>query len=152
MAFIRVGGFRVALVLASAAAFAAGIIGAGLYLSLVRDLPDLKTVEDYRPPLTTRVLDRNGRPIGEFSSERRRLAARRRSLDARVGRVARIAEQRGTTMLEVVTDAVHRLGRDEWWSSVRDALDGLTSSEVASYQVESQQLDAAASADGLDER
>lgn len=66
--------------------------------------------------------------------------------------IARIAEQRGTTMLEVVTDAVHRLGRDEWWSSVRDALDGLTSSEVASYQVESQQLDSAASADGLDER
>ena len=38
--------------------------------------------------------------------------------------IARIAELRGTTMLEVVTDAVHRLGRDEWWSSVRDALDG----------------------------
>lgn len=54
-------------------------------------------------------------------------------------------------MLEVVTDAVHRLGRDEWWSSVRDALDGLTRSEVASYHVENQQLDAA-SADGLDER
>ncbi|MFT7601809.1 MAG: putative transcriptional regulator [Acidimicrobiales bacterium] len=65
--------------------------------------------------------------------------------------IARIAEQRGTTMLEVVTDAVHRLGRDEWWSSVRDALDGLSSSEVAGYQSESQQLDAA-SADGLDER
>ena len=27
--------------------------------------------------------------------------------------VSRLAEQRGTTMLEVVTDAVHRLGRDE---------------------------------------
>ncbi len=54
-------------------------------------------------------------------------------------------------MLEVVTDAVHRLGRDEWWSSVRDALDGLTPSEVDTYQVESQQLDAA-SVDGLDER
>ena len=65
--------------------------------------------------------------------------------------IARIAEQRGTTMLEVVTDAVHRLGRDEWWSSVRDALDGLTPSEIAAYQLESQQLDAA-SADGLDER
>jgi mRNA-degrading endonuclease toxin of MazEF toxin-antitoxin module len=43
-------------------------------------------------------------------------------------------------MLEVVTDAVHRLGRDEWWSSVRDALDGLSPSEVAGYQVESQQV------------
>ncbi|MBN4059592.1 hypothetical protein JYT35_00570 [Acidimicrobium ferrooxidans] len=65
--------------------------------------------------------------------------------------IARIAEQRGTTMLEVVTDAVHRLGSDEWWSSVRDALDGLTPSEVATYQVEGQQLDAA-SMDGLDDR
>ena len=54
-------------------------------------------------------------------------------------------------MLEVVTDAVHRLDRDEWWSSVRNALDGLTPSGVAKYQAESQQLDAA-SADGLDER
>ena len=65
--------------------------------------------------------------------------------------IARIAERRGTTMLEVVTDAVHRLGRDEWWSSVRDALDELSPSDVADYQVESQQLDAA-SADGLDDR
>lgn len=53
-------------------------------------------------------------------------------------------------MLEVVTDAVHRLGRDEWWSSVRDALDELTPNDVAGYQAESRQLDVA-SADGLDE-
>lgn len=65
--------------------------------------------------------------------------------------IARIAEQRGTTMLEVVTDAVHRLGRDQWWSSVRDSLDQLSSSEVASYHAESERLDAV-SADGLDER
>ncbi len=65
--------------------------------------------------------------------------------------IARIAEQRGTTMLEVVTDAVHRLGRDEWWSSVRDALDRLTPSEVDTYQLESRLL-GAASVDGLDER
>ena len=65
--------------------------------------------------------------------------------------IARIAEQRGTTMLEVVTDAVQRLGQDEWWSSVRDALDGLSASEVADYQLESRQMDAA-SADGLVEQ
>lgn len=65
--------------------------------------------------------------------------------------IARIAERRGTTLLEVVTDAVHRLGRDEWWSSVRDALDGLDPSEVAEYEVESRQLDATV-ADGLDGR
>ena len=64
--------------------------------------------------------------------------------------IARIAEKRGTTMLEVVTDAVHRLGRDEWWSSVRDALDELTPKDVDLYQAESAQLNAA-SADGLHE-
>ncbi len=63
--------------------------------------------------------------------------------------IARIAEQRGTTMLEVVTDAVHRLGRDEWWSSVRGALDELTPSDTASYVTESSGLEAA-SMDGLD--
>ncbi|NNF56488.1 MAG: hypothetical protein HKN03_18835 [Acidimicrobiales bacterium] len=65
--------------------------------------------------------------------------------------IARIADKRGTTMLEVVTDAVHRLGREEWWSSVREALDGLSPSEVDDYQAESQQV-GAASPDGLDER
>lgn len=65
--------------------------------------------------------------------------------------IARIAKQRGTTMLEVVTDAVRRLGRDEWWSSVRDSLDGLSPDEVVGYQAESQRFDAA-SADGLDDR
>jgi penicillin-binding protein 1A len=44
-----------------------------LYWSLVADLPDLRSLEDYRPPLTTVVLDRNGKPIGEFYEERRRL-------------------------------------------------------------------------------
>ena len=53
-------------------------------------------------------------------------------------------------MVDVVADAVHQLGRDEWWSSVRDALDDLTPSEVDAYQMESQRLDAAA-VDGLDE-
>jgi penicillin-binding protein 1A len=44
-----------------------------LYMSLVADLPDLRSLEDYRPPLTSVVLDRSGRPIGEFYEERRRL-------------------------------------------------------------------------------
>ena len=54
-------------------------------------------------------------------------------------------------MVDIVTDAVHLLGRDEWWSSVRDALDEMTPAEIAEYQAESQLWDAA-SADGLDER
>ena len=65
--------------------------------------------------------------------------------------ISRLAEQRGTTMINVVTDAVHRLSRDEWWSSVRGALDGLSAAEAASYRAESRGLDAAA-ADGLDDR
>ncbi len=62
--------------------------------------------------------------------------------------IARIAQERGSTMVEVVSDAVHRLGRDDWWSSVHDSLDQLTPNEAASYQAESQELDRAAS-DGL---
>ena len=53
-------------------------------------------------------------------------------------------------MVDVVADAVHQLGRDEWWSSVQDALDDLTPSEVDAYQAESRRLDTAA-VDGLDE-
>jgi len=45
------------------------------YLAFVRDLPDLHTIEDYRPPITSRVLDRNGKEIGTFFKERRSLAA-----------------------------------------------------------------------------
>ena len=54
-------------------------------------------------------------------------------------------------MLDVVTDAVHQLGRDEWWSSVRGALDDLSPSEIETYRAGSELLDAAAS-DGLDGR
>ena len=61
--------------------------------------------------------------------------------------IARLAKQRGTTMLDVVTDAVHRLGREQWWMLVRGALDGLSDAEAVSYQAESRRLDATA-ADG----
>jgi len=54
-------------------------------------------------------------------------------------------------MLTVVTDAVHRLGREEWWMSVRGALDELHDAEAASYRAESRRLESAA-ADGLDGR
>ena len=64
--------------------------------------------------------------------------------------IARIAQERGTTMLEVVDDAVHRLGRDEWWSSVREGLDRMSASEVAEYRSDGNQLEGA-SADGLDD-
>ena len=65
--------------------------------------------------------------------------------------ISRLAKQRGTTMVEVVSDAVHRLSRDEWWVAARVALDELSDAEVGSYQAESRRLDAAAP-DGLDDR
>jgi len=64
---------RVAFVLA----FLLALAGAGgLWLAVrevERGLPDLRRLEDYEPFLTTRVLDRKGRPIGEFFEERRRV-------------------------------------------------------------------------------
>lgn len=62
--------------------------------------------------------------------------------------IAWIAEQRGVSMVEVVADAVRRFARDEWWSSVRSALDDLSPPEVDAYRLESQRLDATA-LDGL---
>lgn len=62
--------------------------------------------------------------------------------------IARLADQRGSTMLEVVTDAVHRLTRDQWWESVHESIDAMTADEVDVYRAESDRLDRAA-ADGL---
>ena len=62
--------------LGAAVACGAAIAAAGwvaFYVVILRDLPNLEGVEDYRPRLTSRVTDRNGRPIGEFFEERRRL-------------------------------------------------------------------------------
>jgi penicillin-binding protein 1A len=44
-----------------------------LYQVIVRDLPDIEGLDDYRPPLASTVYARDGRPIGEFFDERRRL-------------------------------------------------------------------------------
>lgn len=62
--------------------------------------------------------------------------------------IARLAQERGSTMLDVVADAIHRLARDEWWGSVRQALDDLPDVEVAEYADEAEQLDRA-TGDGL---
>lgn len=71
MAFIRSGGFRILLSLVLLLGFSAGAAGAFVYVTYLRDLPDLRTVEDYQPPLTSRVLDHRGVLIGRFSTERR---------------------------------------------------------------------------------
>ena len=64
---------RTLLALVALVVLGGGAAVAFLYASLVADLPDLRSLEDYRPALTSVVLDREGRPIGEFYEERRRL-------------------------------------------------------------------------------
>jgi len=73
MAFIRSGGVRVVFVLVLLLAFSAGAGGAFVYVAYLRDLPDLRSVEDYQPALTSRVLDHRGRLIGTYEKERREL-------------------------------------------------------------------------------
>ena len=64
-----------AKVLLGAAALGAisGVAATLLYFAFVRDLPDFRSIADYRPALTSVVLDRRGVAIGEFSEFRRRL-------------------------------------------------------------------------------
>jgi penicillin-binding protein 1A len=75
MAFLRPRGLAILLALLGLL----GVAGAGAatfaWFYLLHDLPDLKTIQDYHPLLASRVLDRQGREIGEFYSERRRLVA-----------------------------------------------------------------------------
>ena len=59
--------------MAALGALAAGAAAALFYLAFVRDLPDFRSLADYRPPLTSVVLDRHGTPIGEFYEFRRRV-------------------------------------------------------------------------------
>jgi penicillin-binding protein 1A len=74
MAFIRSGGFRVLLTLVLVLAFTAGAGVTFVYVTYLQDLPDLRSIEDYQPALTSRVLDRKGREIGRYANERRDLA------------------------------------------------------------------------------
>jgi penicillin-binding protein 1A len=64
---------RVLLGLFAVGAIGAAVAAALLYLALQRGLPDLQSLADYRPALTSVVLDRNGLPIGEFYEFRRRM-------------------------------------------------------------------------------
>ena len=84
-------------------AFAAAARRPGCTSTSSRDLPDLRWLEDYRPPLTSVVLDREGRPIGEFYEERRRLVppgghpAPRRCRPSWRPRTTRSSSTRGST-------------------------------------------------------
>jgi penicillin-binding protein 1A len=48
---------------------------AALAAAFAAQLPDVRVLDEYRPALPSVVVDRRGRPIGEFASERRQLIA-----------------------------------------------------------------------------
>ncbi len=73
MAFLRSRGLRTLLAVAAFLALGTLLGAVGVYLAFLRELPDLRSLDDYQPPLASRVLDRNGAPIGVFFNERREL-------------------------------------------------------------------------------
>jgi len=73
MSFVGSRVFRALLVAMAIGLVVAVVGGFWFYDQFLRDLPDLRGIEDYRPSLTSVVLDREGRPIGEFYEEQRRL-------------------------------------------------------------------------------
>ena len=66
MSFVRPGGIRILLY--GAALLVLGSAGSSywFYDTFLRDLPDLQSVADFRPPLASKVLDRDGQTIGEY--------------------------------------------------------------------------------------
>ena len=48
-------------------------LGVGILVYLSDDLPDFRTLSDYRPPLVTTVYAKDGTVIGELYKERRYL-------------------------------------------------------------------------------
>ncbi|MEE2788688.1 MAG: PBP1A family penicillin-binding protein [Myxococcota bacterium] len=48
----------------------------GIYLYFAQGLPDIRSIADYQPPQTTRILAADGTVIGTFSKERRTLIGR----------------------------------------------------------------------------
>ncbi len=50
-----------------------GAASAAFYVTFLQDLPSFETLADYRPALTSTVVDRKGRPVGEFFEFRREI-------------------------------------------------------------------------------
>ena len=49
-----------------------GVVGLGIYVwMLTRDMPSVEALQDYQPPVTTRVYAGNGTVLGEYARERR---------------------------------------------------------------------------------
>jgi penicillin-binding protein 1A len=62
---------RIALALGVLAVAGAAVVIALFYVAVLRDLPEINTLQDYRPNLITRVLDVDGNEIASFAKERR---------------------------------------------------------------------------------
>ena len=62
---------RLALALGLLAVLALAAGGVAFWLLILRDLPEIKSLQDYRPKLITRVLDVDGNEIASFATERR---------------------------------------------------------------------------------
>ncbi len=45
--------------------------GMGIYFYFARDLPNIKTMADYKPPVVSEVFAADGTKVGEFWTERR---------------------------------------------------------------------------------
>ena len=75
MAFFRSGGVRIAVVMLALMVAGAAAGALAIYFLLIRDLPDFHSLDDYRPSVVSEVYDRNGKLIGEFYTEKRRLIA-----------------------------------------------------------------------------
>ncbi len=63
--------------------------------------------------------------------------------------IARLADESGSTLLDVVADAVARLKRDQWWAQVHAELETMTAEELVEYHADIETLHAVTS-DGLD--
>ena len=73
MAFVQSRKFRALLAGGVLLGLLAAAGAIAFHHQFLRDLPDLRRIEDYSPPVTSVVLDRQGRVIGEFYEEQRRL-------------------------------------------------------------------------------
>lgn len=62
--------------------------------------------------------------------------------------IARLADERYPTLLDVVTDALARLKRDQWWAQVHAELETMTAEDLSEYHADVETLDAVTS-DGL---
>ncbi len=73
MAFPRSRVVRTLIWLVALMAVASLAAGVMFYLTFFQDLPDLRGVQDYRPAISSRVLDRDGVQIATYFEERRRI-------------------------------------------------------------------------------